>query len=276
MRLLFVIVYSIINQLLVIGQYVELVDSRSLSLAGTINATGESYMGISNPAGLIGNTTIQVGMHYNNRFTLHELGVQGFAMAVPVWRGSFAGRISYFGSRDLNQSMFVISYGHDISSWLAAGIDLNYYLESIEALHQRRSAITGNLGVIVQPMNELTIGVYYKNLTRSAYNFQTGNETGTSLQMGISYIETEKFLFAGMLNWTEYRWVDIALGSEVFLNKRLAIRGGIKLPSSMTYSFGTGIFFTGVDFNLGFEQHPVLGLSSSVSVVIQIKRNGKR
>jgi hypothetical protein len=276
MRIYLLSVCYFLCQLNAQTQYVNLIDGRSIALAGTIEATGESSIGISNPAGLATNRILQFGLHYQNRFMLHELGVQSICAAIPVRRGSFAVRINYFGTNALNESKFTVSYGHSINSWLAAGIDLNYHYLSIQALNEKRSAITGNIGFVIKPIEELSIGINYLNPANIGYNYDYRNESATSLQAGISYNEIGKFLIAGKVNWVDFRWIDVAMGAEVYLTGNLIVRGGIKIPSSLSYSFGTGLYYSWIRFDMGFEQHPVLGLSSSASIIIQISRHAKK
>jgi hypothetical protein len=143
-------------------------------------------------------------------------------------------------------------------------------------LNEKRSAVTGNIGVIIKPLDDISFGVYYLNPANIIYNYDYGNETATSLQIGISYTKIGKFLVAGKLNWTDFQWFDIAFGTEVYLTNNFIVRGGIKAPSSMSYSFGAGFYFSWIRFDLGFEQHSILGLSSGVSVIFQFNRYAKK
>lgn len=276
MRISLISFYYILCQFNGIAQFTHLSDARLLALSTAIEATGENYMGMSNPAGLATNKNLQFGLHYHNRFMLHELGTQSICAAVPVNRGSFASRINYFGTNALNESKFTISYGHNFTAWLAGGIDLNYHYLSIGTLNEKLSAVTGNIGMVVRPMDELCIGIFYQNPANILFESEYGNNTGTSLQAGITYNEFEKFLIAAKVRWIDFSWIDVALGTEVYLTRNLIVRGGIKLPSSMSYTFGAGFCFSWIHFDLGFEQHPVLGLSSSASIVVQINWHAKK
>jgi hypothetical protein len=276
MRISLICFCFILFQLNAHTQYIHFIDARLMGISGAIESSGENYMGQSNPAGLAKNVNPKFGLHYQNRFMLYKLGEQSVCAALPVKSGSFAGHISYFGTNALNESKFTVSYGHSINSWLAAGIDLNYHYVSIQALNEKRSAVTGNIGVIIKPLPEISFGIYYLNPANISYNNDYGNETATSLQAGVSYNKTGKFLVAGKLDWADFRWFNIAFGTEVFLTNNLIVRGGIKVPSSFSYSFGAGFYFSWIRFDLGFEQHPVLGLSSSASIIFQCKRHATK
>lgn len=260
----------------VFAQSVNVTDARSHALALSIEATGQSYFGMSNPAGLATNTHLQIGMNYQNRFILYELGFMSVSTVIPVGKGTFAGRINYFGTASLYESGFALSYGHTISSWLAAGIDLNYHFLSVEALQEKRSAVTGNLGVLVIPTNELVFGIYYINPNNTKYGFRVGGENISSLQVGGSYAEVDKYLVACKINWTGFHWIDFAMGTEVNLGENIVVRGGIRLPSAPAYSFGAGMCYSSVQIDLSFDNHPVLGLSSSASVILKFNRHAGR
>jgi hypothetical protein len=70
--------------------------------------------------------------------------------------------------------------------------------------------------------------------------------------------------------------MDLALGSELKLTENLIIRGGIRLPSTIVYSFGAGICSSMLQFDIGFSIHPVLGLSSSATVIIKINKHDEK
>ena len=270
MRLLFTFLFYALINFSLSAQYIDFSNARSIAISGASDASGIDYSGKSNPAGLVSYANLQFGLDYYNRFMLSELGVQSVYTVVPALGGSFAGRIIYFGSKVFNESRFSVSYGHKISSWMTAGIDLNYHYFSIGVMNDNHSAVSGNFGIAFHPINDLTIGVLYQNPGNIHGSNDYRIKYPVCIAFGSTYNEAKKFLISCKLSWTDYQWIDIALGTEVFLTENLTVRAGIEIPSSMSYSFGAGFFLHNLNFDLGFEQHPVLGLSSAASITLQI------
>ena len=69
--------------------------------------------------------------------------------------------------------------------------------------------------------------------------------------------------------------LNLAFGTEYFLAKTLALRLGAQFPSVTSYTFGIGYYGSRLSLDLGFEQHPLLGLSSALSVNINLKHHEK-
>jgi hypothetical protein len=275
MRLFFIFCYVFIPLLIASGQFIDFEDAVSAGMAGAGISAGGHYVGAGNPASLVTCRNLAIGIHYYNRFMLIELDEQSLDFIYPAGKGSFAGGIGYFGTKELNRSRFRFSYGHKFSPWLYAGIDLNYHHLFIQSFRENRSAITGNLGIIVMPVSGLLLGCYYININPNGYHFQTLELTATALRWGISYTSNDKNQIAADFCWTNFQALELALGTEIFLTENLVIRGGIRIPAHASYSFGMGILLTRIQFNVGFSHHVILGLSSTFSLTLPFYANGK-
>ncbi|MGD2035661.1 MAG: hypothetical protein PVF73_11425, partial [Bacteroidales bacterium] len=63
-----------------------------------------------------------------------------------------------------------------------------------------------------------------------------------------------------------------SMGIEYLIAGPVSVRAGLKLLEKLTWSFGTGINIGKFSIDTGFEHHPLLGLSSALSVNYRINQ----
>jgi hypothetical protein len=245
--------------------------ARSLAISGADIAGSSEWSGIDNPAGLGDYSHYYLGVSYQNRFMIPELGSQLLCGTIPTTGGTFSPVINYFGSKSLNRMNLSLAYGLSLNAWFSAGIKLGYHRVAVEATMHQASAITGDLAVIVKPLEGFALGAMLVNPTRTRYNNFSGERLPGSLQLGISYSGKNTFCIASKLNWDDFQRLICSFGAEYELYKFLSIRAGIWFPDRLSYSFGLGMSFGLFRFDLGGEQHPLLGLSSAISLSYKIR-----
>ena len=87
-----------------------------------------------NQAGLANIESITTGIYYQNRFGLNELGVQGFAFALPIQevsKGVIGVSVTYFGYSQYNDSKIGLAYGKQLGDKYSVGIQLDYLQTSL-------------------------------------------------------------------------------------------------------------------------------------------------
>ncbi len=250
-------------------------NARSIGLAGSDVTCTDLWSGIHNPAGLGLHASYDIGLNYSNRFLMPELGTSSVISAIPVGSGTFSPAYSYFGAKPYNENHIALAYGRLLAKWLSMGIQLAYHRQSVEALDQKSSAITGQVGLLAIPAKCLRIGLHVKNPAGSAYGRLKGEELDSGVQTGISLSEEHNYFLAAQVNWCGFEDFYYSMGAEYFLVKELSIRGGIKFPASTSFSFGLGTNLHNFSLDIGFEQHTILGLSSSFSLAYKINRNAR-
>jgi hypothetical protein len=241
----------------------------SLSKA-TVTSSG-IYSLIENQGGLAFCRETTLAINYSNRYLLNDLASQTLGTIMPLGKATAGICVSYFGAKPLNKSCFSLAYGRRLVRWLGAGIRMNYHHLSIEAIDERASAITGEIGIQAFPSEKLCIGIHVNNPTNSRFATLNNDELYSGLKAGISYAETNYFRIASQFNWDNFNERNLAFAGEYWLLKAFAIRGGVKIDKNPSYSFGTGIKYHKFKIDLGFERHTVLGISAAVSIIFQIR-----
>ncbi len=257
----------------VFAQDANLFDARSLGLSGSNVTASNTWSGMNNPAGLGMHSAFHLGLSYNNRYMVPEMGTQAVVANIPAGPGTLSSSFIYFGAKQYHESHMVLAYGKTLAKWLSMGINFAYHSQSVEAIKKRASAITGEIGLIAIPAKGLEIGLNIKNPTQSAYGRLKGEGLSSGMQTGISLSEDKNYVVAAQINWNEFRDFTFIMAAECFIVKYLFIRVGMKFPVSQSFSFGLGTNFQRFSMDLGFEQHSVLGLSSALSISYKIRGN---
>jgi hypothetical protein len=248
-------------------------NARSLALSGTSVTLHDFWSGLNNQAGLAFQRTKDIGINYYNRFMLSELATQTVIAVLPVGEGAMGASFSFFGCKPYHENHLSLHYGRILTKWLSAGIKLGYHHICVEATDRQASALSGEVGLLAIPVEEINIGLHVTNPTNSKFNTSAHEELVSGIQFGLSYYEKESFLFASQINWDNLNQVNLLMGVEYQIVKEIYIRIGIKLPNNTSYSFGIGTEMKRIKFDVAFEQHPCLGLSSSISLEFQINKH---
>ncbi len=252
-------------------QDVNLFDARSLGLSESVITCSDTWSGIYNPAGLGLNSSFDIALNYSNRFLLPELSTQTIVSTIPTELGNISPSYSYYGGKQYNENHLMLAYGKKLAKWLSVGINFAFHVQTIVAVNERASALTGQLGIIATPAKGLRIGLNIINPTASSYGRLKGEELASGLQVGISLSGEQSYCLAAQINYSEFEIFTYSMGAEYFPAKYLSIRTGLKFPASLSFSFGLGTNFQRFSIDFGFEQHSILGLSSAFTMAYKIK-----
>lgn len=257
------------------GQNLIVNSARSVALSGITVTVTDAWSGINNQAGLAFHPNKAVAINSNNRFMVPELSSQTINASVPAGVGAMAYSFSFFGDRQYHEEHLSFAYGRVLPGWLGAGIGLNYHRSSVEVTDRHTGKVSADIGIIAIPTDGWRIGLQVNNPSRICFKNSLNEDCFSGVRFGISYSEEESFLVGSQIDWDNYKQLNVRMGAECLLMKSLFIRIGIKIPCNTSYSFGTGIQLKRMDIDLGFEQHPCLGLSSSLSWIIKLNKNEK-
>ena len=85
-----------------------------------------------------------------------------------------------------------MNYTRKLADYISLGVQLNYIQVNIGDAYDQRSAVTEEIGVLVTPNDEIAIGVYLMNPTRSKLADFDDERLPTKLEIGLSYSFSEK------------------------------------------------------------------------------------
>jgi hypothetical protein len=249
-------------------------NARSVGLSGISTALTDEWSCKNNQAGLAFYQKKKIGINCDDRYMLSEISTQTVMTSMPAGAGEMASSFIYFGCRQYNEENICVAYGRVLLKWFGAGIAINYFRYSLEATGEKASAITGDIGILAIPFDELRIGLQTINISQSRFHNSARRNIPSGLKLGVSYSEKdENYLVGVQMDWENYNFLNIRIGAEYLILKSLFIRFGVKLPNNSSYSLGLGTHLKRTEIDLGFEQHTCLGLSSSLSWIIQLGKN---
>jgi hypothetical protein len=248
-------------------------DAYTFSISGSGAALSNLFSVNNNQAGLAFYRKTAFAINYSNKYFIPELAAQSAIGTLSIGQGTIGASIFHFGAKSLHESKYSLAYGRKLFKWLGAGIEMNYQRFEVEAVSQNGSTISGNIGLQAILKEGLVFGLQLENPTNSRFTNSENYVLYSGLKTGISYSIPASFLITSQLDWDRFQKIAFIAGGEYWLIKNFSVRFGIKLIDNPGFSFGTGIIYRRIAFDFGFERHPVLGLSTSFSIIIQLKSN---
>ena len=246
--------------------------ARSYGLAGTSSLNSDLWSTNNNPAGLAFLKQWQTGISYENQFLLSELSNKTAIVTAPVSNGSFGLSVNQFGYSSFNENRIGFSYGQKLGEKIAMGIQINYLSTKIGDGYGKTNALSGNIGLLANINNELSLSAMVINPNRAKLAEFTDERFPTLLKLGLKYDFSKKVT----------AFTEVAKDIDFDANVRIAIEykalpmlyfraGYATSPALSSFGFGLNLdkfkldFASGFDSNLGFSPQVSLSYSPSFS-----------
>lgn len=223
-----------------------------------------------NQAGLATLESVTFGIHHENRFSVPEFALHAFGAAVPTKPGTIGFNFTYFGFSKYNEIKTGLSFGRQFGNNFSAGIQLNYLRTHISDHYGNASNLTVEGGFIATPMENFFIGAHIYNPVRATIKTWHNQPIPTILKFGLGYhfgdraivnIETEKDLDKKAI---------FKAGAQISVVENFVLRTGIS-GRPMQSSFGLGYLFRGLQADLAFTNHYILGLTPHISITYSLR-----
>ncbi len=269
-------------------------DARGTAMGGAQGTmTGDVYSLYWNPAGLSKILFKEIGATYHRIFQGLNYSFIGYASPSDYY-GTIAGQIFFLGSGPItatyenldgsfagvggsfsvNDLGIGISQARNITENVSYGISLK--LISHRIMDENAFSLAGDIGFIYQPLvEELKFGAVLQNFS-TTYKFLNHKvREPWSIRAGTSYAFSELPLYLAIdYNMIAGNKDSINLGSEFWFFDIMAIRTGIKLPSSSgllsCINFGLGLnFFDLYKLDYSFSPDTRLGITHKFSLLVR-------
>lgn len=220
-----------------------------------------------NQATLAQNNSLSLGLNYENRFGLKELGTRTAGIRIPAGNASLGVVYSHFGYTDYRREMTGLACGLKLSDIISAGVQVDYYSEKTTGEYSDNHSVTCEAGLSILPSENVTVGIHIfnpiPNSLRKSYMPST-------LRIGAA-TNLNSSLFTGIeAEMSSGSKLIIRTGFEYEAMKRLWLRGGFTTNNN-SFSFGLGYLTKIVQTDISFSTHEKLGITSSVSFIFKIK-----
>jgi hypothetical protein len=241
--------------------------ARSQGMAGCGTAlTGDLWNVQNNQAGLAFVKHFQAGAFYESRFLVTDLGMKGFAAAMPIKQGVFGLEVTSLGLGKLySENKIGFGFSKSFGKKFAAAVQLDYFNTHIAENYGSASTFCGEFGLIAVPVKNLTIGFHMYNPTRSKLSGSLDERIPTIMRLGTRYDFSDR--------------VFLSLEAEKDVDYKPIIRGGIEYRPVQNFylrvgaasnpglmSFGFGIIMKKLRLDLASSFHSQLGFSPSVGL----------
>jgi hypothetical protein len=240
--------------------------ARSLGLGNANVTLHDLWSANNNQAGLAYVKNFDIGIAYESRFGLSELGLKTLNMALPVKWGTFGLTVQQFGFTDYNENKFGLAYGMNVSKKITLGVQLDYFLVSVaEEQTQNKTGFTAEIGLQAELTDKLTLGFHIFNVPNSALSGDFEEKMPMILNLGLNYKFSKKVFAVIDIEKNIDLDPNLKVGIEYHPVEALYFRGGIN-----TYDFhftgGVGAKLKNFNFDLGFSHQTYLGYISQVSL----------
>jgi hypothetical protein len=211
--------------------------------------------------------SIAAGINYESRFNISELGTRSAGVIIPVGRASLGVIYSYFGYSQFRRETGGLACGLRLTEKISAGIQADYFSEKAAGEYINNHSITFEAGLSFIPEENIIVGLHIFNPLPNSFH---RSFMPSSLRAGAG-IELSKDLFAGAeAEMSSGRNLILRTGFEYEAVKKLFLRGGFSSENT-SFTFGLGYLLKSLKLDLGFATHEKLGITSSVSIVLQIR-----
>lgn len=230
---------------------------------GAVCLTNPSFTGcFQNQALLPDFNSLTLGVNYENRFNIKELGTRTIGLVIPMEGVSLGAVYSHFGYSDFYRTFTGIAAGTKIAQKVSAGIQIDYITEKGWDEYSGNRAVTFEAGITIAVAQNSKIAVHLFN---PLPNSLRKTELPSTISLGVgSQIVDELYLGAEMvLNTGEQPGIKTGFTYEAA--KNLKIRGGFSSPNN-SFTLGIGYALKPVKIDFAFITHESLGLTSMVSL----------
>ena len=219
-----------------------------------------------NQALLANNPSFSIGINYQDRFGLKELGTRSIGLKIPAGKSSIGVFYSHFGYSDFYRQMTGLASGIKLSDKIDAGVQVDYFSERTSGEYNNNQSVTCETSLLITAFDNIRIGI---NLFNPVPNSLRKTFLPTRLSIGAG-TDLSKVLFAGIVaEMSSGSNLIIRTGFEYEAIKNLWIRGAF-ISENTSFCFGVGFLAKIAQIDLGFETHERLGITSSISLIFKI------
>ncbi len=236
----------------------------------------DAFAAYNNQAALGFLSSPVAAIHYQNEYFTEALnmGAATFAMPVPV-AGVVAVDVCSFGYSQYRETRVGLALGKRMAERIALGAQLCYNHVAVSG-YGGTGAITAELGVLAEPVDNLWLGAHVYNFTYSKFFSDSYTERLPVLfNLGAGYQlapYASLFLATGV---DSKQNVQVKGGAEFTVAQVLALRFGVSAKPVKIYA-GFGYNYKQLCIDMAFSRHETLGYSPQISLSYNFTKSKKK
>lgn len=246
--------------------------ARSLALGNANVTLFDVWSSNNNQAGLAQVKQFGIGISYENRFGISELGLSNLNMAIPFKFGTFGLTVQQFGFSDYSENKFGLAYGMALSKSVNLGGQIDYYhINVAEAQTQNKDAIAVELGMQIKMTPKFSLGAHVFNLTNAELKGDFNEKLPMILTVGMKYDFSKKVFAVVDLEKNIDLPANLKVGIEYHPVDAFYFRGGLN-SYDFHFTAGVGAEIKRLKIDLGFSHQTYLGYVSQLALSYQLSK----
>jgi len=217
-----------------------------------------------NQAGLAGTKKATVAIAFQKPFAGYELNSQSAIFVVPFNKNVFGLSFQRYGFASYNEQRAAFCYAKGFGDKLYVALNFNYHLVAIDS-YGSSSTYSVEAGIQYHLNDRFSVGAHVANPTRSSLQSDVNLVIPSKIQVGMSYLFSEKVLVALAAEKTLAGGIDTRAGIEYQIIKLFALRGGFSANPFKHYA-GVGFGFRNLKMDIAASSQPVLGYSPQIAL----------
>lgn len=198
-----------------------------------------------------------VGVHFENAYMLKELSQKAVGFVLPVRGGTFGITYNQFGYENFSKTKAGLAFGKQLGERIAVGIQLDYLRTHIGDVYGDRHSVTGEIGVISEPLDGFFVGAHVFNPVRAQLSEYDDERLPTVFRLGLGYaFSNQLFVSAEAEKDLEYAPL-LKVGVEYEIVDNLMLRAGITTNPAL-FSFGIGYTWKNITLDFAVSKHQIL------------------
>ena len=241
------------------------IGARSSALAHASSTLFDAWSARNNQGSLAFVRKAEMGAFYENRFFVKELSQSGFAVALPIKRGTFGLTYSTMGYKLYRESQASLAYSIKLNENIGVGVSIDYLNTKIADIYGQANAVTGSIGITAKLTKQIIFSTHIYNPFKAKITNYNNERVPTIFKLGAQYIFSKK--------------VYLVIEAEKTTAQKINIKGGIEYnPSSLIYlrvgvasypalaAFGLGVNYQGLKIDVSSMYHSILGFSPQIGL----------
>lgn len=238
--------------------------ARITSMAGAGVSLSDVWSAQQNQAGMAAIKKITIALAFEKPFAGYDLSTQTAILVVPVNNHAFGLSLQRYGFNSYNEQRIAFSYARPFGKQFYAALSFNYHHLKIESYGSAQT-YSVEAGVQYHFKNNLSIAAHLSNPGRSSFSEGSNTTIPSRVQLGASYLFSDKVLLAVALEKNFKDHFDTRLGLEYQIIELLSLRGGMSLEPFKQYA-GFGLSYHQLNMDIAATAQPVLGYSPQIAL----------
>jgi len=246
--------------------------SRAAALGGAGVVNVDAFAAYNNQAALGFLASPAAAVHHENRyFEMLNMSSGVFAIPVPA-AGVVALDVSSFSHPHYSEYRVGAAIGKRLAERIAIGAQVCYNRIAV-AGYGGTGAVTAEVSVLAQPLENLWLGAHLYNFTYSKFFSHTYNRLlPVFAQLGLGYhVAPSASLFAAA-EVDSRQSVQVKGGAELTVAQALALRLGVSAKPVEVYA-GFGYTFRRLSIDMAFSRHETLSYSPQISLTYSFAKS---